>query len=193
MTESTFTPIPETAPGEGQLTCEECGISFEHSGRGRKPKRCLDCRNARPTTGNKSTVTRRAGKDVNAALAVMDSAYAMMTVGLMMFSPKAASEWADKLESLRAQNRLAFEADASLCKSICRAGEKSGKAMFYGSHALAIVPVIGSLATDLKSRRKLKAKSQKPKTTPASNGFSIDDGPTVESKPVDSFWGVELP
>lgn len=31
-------------PEVGSLTCAECGTAFVHTGRGRKPKKCPDCR-----------------------------------------------------------------------------------------------------------------------------------------------------
>lgn len=35
-------------PAGVDLTCEQCGSSFEHTGRGRRPKRCPACRTSSP-------------------------------------------------------------------------------------------------------------------------------------------------
>lgn len=38
--------------------CEDCSASFEHSGRGRPPKRCLPCREARGTKKARAPVVQ---------------------------------------------------------------------------------------------------------------------------------------
>ena len=49
---STDTRGPEV---EGGLVCEKCLSAFDHSGRGRKPKRCPDCRGASTARRSAST------------------------------------------------------------------------------------------------------------------------------------------
>ena len=143
----------DSVPGDdpNTLYCEACGNGFIHTGRGRKPKKCPDCKTA-PTS--KTSGTRRTSKDVDTALAVLDSTYSAATLGLMVLSPRAASTWAESAEQLQASNRAILAGDPNLTKSICRAGEKSGKTMFFITHLVAIAPVVGVLRQDFMEARK---------------------------------------
>lgn len=89
-------------------------------------------------------------------------------LGLFVLSPNAAVQWSGSTEQLQAQNRIILAGDPSLCKSILRAGEKSGKAAFVIAHALALLPVVGILRDDYQASRKNRpAKVKKTKSAPA--------------------------
>lgn len=147
----------DTMPGtNGDLTCESCGKSFDHTGRGRKPKKCPDCRATRTAT----STPRKSSKDVDAACAVLDTTYNAIALGLLMLSPRAASTWAEQLDTLQAQNRLTLAGDPALTKSILRAGEKTGKAAFLVSHVLAVAPVVMVIREDMPKRKPKTPKSK---------------------------------
>lgn len=156
--------IEEKQPGEGMLICEECGNHFDHSGRGRKPKRCPNCRSTK-TSGTASRSTR-GNADVKSALAVLDGIYGAVAIGLLAVSPKAASVWAENLEQLQATNSVALAGDKKLCQSINRVGERTGKAMFAGAHIMALAPVLVTLRADLAERSKAKRPAKPPTDSP---------------------------
>lgn len=158
----------EVPPNHGALTCAECGNNFDHTGRGRKPKLCIECREKKKTVTPRSTSRRTTSKDVESAIAVLDGVYSTVGLGLFVLSPNAAVQWGGSTEQLQAQNRIILAGDPSLCKSILRAGEKSGKAAFVIAHALALLPVVGILRDDYQASRKNRpAKVKKTKSAPA--------------------------
>lgn len=144
---------PDTTPGDDPNTiyCDTCGNGFVHSGRGRKPKKCPDCRTV---TAPKTSGTRRSNKDVDTALAVLESTYSAAALGLMVVSPRAASTWVESADRLQQSNRAILVGDPNLVKSICRAGEKSGKTMFFVTHLIALAPVVGVLRQEWSESRK---------------------------------------
>lgn len=180
MTDISFTEAPadvpdypDIPPAAGMLQCEQCGIHFEHSGRGRKPKKCPDCRATRTPSSGSST--RRSTADVKAALATLDSMYSAIAFGLLTVSPASASVWAAQIEQLQRTNELALSGDKNLCRAINRMGERTGKAMFFGAHIMAIAPVVVTLRSDLASR--------KPKAKPANTKPADQPKPPVFEQP----------
>lgn len=158
------------APGEGMLTCEQCGNHFEHSGRGRKPKRCLDCRSKATGTATRTPSRKSTPKDVETALAVLDGMYSTLSIGLFIVSPNAASVWAGQTDQLQTTNRVTLAGDPALTKSICRLGERTGKAAFILAHVVAAVPVVIQLREDSNERRKERAKNPPPSESGNPNG-----------------------
>ena len=149
----------DTEPGEHGLQCENCGRTFEHTGRGRKPKQCPECRAEKRTTRSATGSRRSTSKDVETALAVLDSTYSTVAVGLLMVSPKAAGVWAEQLDQLQTTNRLTLAGDPNLTKTICRAGERSGKAMFFLAHVMALAPVVMTVRAEMPARKKRENKA----------------------------------
>lgn len=109
-------PIPDSVPGENTLECEACGTHFEHTGRGRKPKKCPDCRASNAGTTTKPSSRRTTSKDVESAIAVLDGMYSTVSLGLVVLNPRAAVAWAGQLDTLQAQNRVTLAGDANLTK-----------------------------------------------------------------------------
>lgn len=173
-------PETDEIPNNDFLTCESCNTSFEHSGRGRKPKRCPDCRKSGPTT---SRAKSPAG-DVKSALAVLDGMYSAVSLGLFMLSPNAAASWAAQIDQLQASNAVTLAGDKVLCKSITKMGERTGKAMFFGAHVVAFAPVVNELRKDFANR----TKKTKHEPTPAnpSPDISADRSPVYGNQ---EFFG----
>ena len=149
-------PIPDSVPGENTLECEACGTHFEHTGRGRKPKKCPDCRANNAGTTTKPSSRRTTSKDVESAIAVLDGMYSTVSLGLVVLNPRAAVAWAGQLDTLQAQNRVTLAGDANLTKSINRLGERTGKAAFFLAHVFAIAPVVAVIREDMPKKPKRK-------------------------------------
>lgn len=137
---------------DGALICEQCGNPFEHSGRGRKPKRCPDCR-ATKSTGTRS---KSPSGDVKTAMAVLEGMYDSLSLALMMFSPRGALTWSESRVKLEQTAQLSLQGDPALAKQICRIGTVSGRGMFYGAHVMALIPVAMVVREDLAERRAAK-------------------------------------
>ena len=177
----------DVPPGDGALTCQNCGILFDHTGRGRKPKQCPECR-ATKSTARATRSRRTTSKDVESAIAVLDGAYNTLALGLMMLSPRAATVWAQGIDTLQAANRVTLAGDPGLCKSILRAGEKSGKAAFAVAHAVALAPVVMAVRDDLKTMRKNRAVPDVP-AEPAHENYVVEDDATTNVHADLSFFG----
>lgn len=141
----------DTPPNNDALVCENCGEMFEHSGRGRKPKNCPNCRAKTATTPRS---TRRNSKDVETAIATLENYYGMISAALLLTSPMAAVAWGEQLDRLSAANRAILAGDPNLTKSICRVGEKSGKIAFVVAHVAAVIPPAMIIKEQLGSRPK---------------------------------------
>lgn len=79
----------DMAPADGagvELTCEGCGHTFEHAGRGRRPKRCPSCRTTRAprSTASEETAPRRPS-GLNSLERNLHAQLVMFGVGLMAF------------------------------------------------------------------------------------------------------------
>lgn len=177
----------DVPPGDGALTCQNCGILFDHTGRGRKPKQCPECR-ATKSTATATRSRRTTSKDVESAIAVLDGAYNTLALGLMMLSPRAATVWAQGIDTLQAANRVTLAGDPGLCKSILRAGEKSGKAAFAIAHVVALAPVVMAVRDDLKTMRKNRAVPDVP-AEPAHENYAVEDDATTNVNTDLSFFG----
>lgn len=81
----------DTAPA-GELKCENCGRHFSHEGRGRKPKKCLECREAK---GSRTTgITRprkgartKAEREADEIAAKFRQSLAMLALFVSMADP----------------------------------------------------------------------------------------------------------
>jgi len=172
----------DDTPAGSEYSCEICGAPLEYGGRGRKPTRCEDHKRKTAAKPRSSAPTG----DVRSALAVMESMYGAVSLGLLMVSPQSASVWGSQIESLQASNALVLAGDKALCKSICRLGERSGKAMFFSAHVMAAVPVAIALQQDFKSR----PKKAKPSTQEVSDWSFPETGETVPSDAPPNFARV---
>lgn len=189
ITDLVESDIPDMAPGEGSLVCEQCGDHFEHIGRGRKPKKCPTCRESRTASTPRASSRRTTSKDVESAIAVLDGMYSTASLGLMMLNPRAAVAWAGQIDQLQAQNRVTLAGDAALTKSINRLGERTGKAAFFLSHVFAIAPVVMVIREDMPKR---KAKPAEPEPDPdfAAYAYAEPTADDVTSKNL-RFFGAE--
>ena len=152
--------IPADAPPGPEFTCEVCNVELEYSGRGRKPRFCAEHKRGAASAKSSASPRRGNSAEVRSAMATLEQFYGMISLGLMMVSPNAATTWASQLDQLQASNQLALTGDKALCRSINRLGEASGKGMFVVAHAMAAAPVAGALAQDLGERRKAKQKAR---------------------------------
>lgn len=153
MTDYADATIPDSAPdvpppASDDPVCLECGTPLVYAGRGRKPKWC-DEHKPKRTSG---THTRRGSGDVAQALAVLDGMYRGLTMGLMALSPSAAQMWNAKIDDLQRTNAVILEGDKALTRSICKMGQRGGKAAFIAAHATALAPVALTVRSDFAVR-----------------------------------------
>jgi hypothetical protein len=130
-------------------SCELCQTPLSYSGRGRKPKKCSSSNGGDPECfGNKTASTRStsgrrsSAKDVEAAMAAMDTLYGERSKYLMLFTPPAAEELDKRLEKQRETNRACFEASPSLAKRVASVGGKGGVLLFLLSN-VSLIAVVG--------------------------------------------------
>lgn len=179
------TPPPPPPPGGGigadstDFTCEVCGVPLSYSGRGRKPKFCDEHKSSRPSSGGtgarsgSGTVPER---ELNQALANLDSAYEAMLMPLYMASGDAAELWQIKREKLNASNRTFLSNNRKLVKALNSTGEKTGTVGFVVSHVFAVVPVALLVYRDFTVARSEMA---------AHRMGSADNPPAPSSEPFD--------
>lgn len=112
--------LPPDAPTPGDLTCEKCGASFDHTGRGRKPKTCPDCRKKRggaPGEPKKPRGMAELERQIHGTLAVIGSAVAIFDPFDAQVILSKAGQGAKALTNLAAHNpavRRTLEAGAEL-------------------------------------------------------------------------------
>lgn len=104
--------IPAVVDG---ITCAGCGVIFDHSGRGRPPKKCPDCRPVRgsratPTAPTDETPPKRP-RSIDALQRNIHQQLVMLGMGLTMFDGfdgqvviKNAEKGATSLSNLAATN-----------------------------------------------------------------------------------------
>ena len=137
------------------LACVVCGTPLHYAGKGRKPKFCVDhkqTRTAAPTAATAARMPRGSG-DVEMAMARMDMFYKFAVMGLMPISPTAAAAFAEGVPQAQMGNRMAFEADRSLCRRINTTTKNTGALTFVAANAMLIVPVVRIAVADIASRR----------------------------------------
>lgn len=112
-------PGMDDPPADGHV-CDQCGTQFEHSGRGRPPKRCPECRQTRGRTTSTRTRTTAADdgdaaprrtRGIEALEKNLRTQLAMLGVGVAFFDPfdsriivSRADQGAKALANLAATN-----------------------------------------------------------------------------------------
>ena len=185
MTETMFEDavIPDDIPSE-DLTCRICGTPLTYGGRGRKPSFCDEHKRTGATsakTGVKSTGS------VESALTILGGLYDGLAAGLMFASPRAASEWVQRIPTLQTQNRAVLAADPDLCRRINALGKGGGKFAFVAAHAMAIMPVAGILRQDLALRAAEKAGTVQAEAYANAGTFTADPVMGMTPPPRDFF------
>lgn len=157
--------IPTPTSDDPVCQYPNCGIPLTYSGRGRKPKWCDEHKpsksSSRPASARKST------SDVQKALTILDGMYSGVSAGLMMLSPRAALEWADRVETLQQTNAVTLEGDENLTRMILKAGRGGGKFAFIAAHAFALAPVARIVQEDMNVRAQAKSKTPQPPASKA--------------------------
>lgn len=147
--------------------CVDChALLPEHTGRGRKPTKCDDCK--RPAAGRRAP-TSGSTKVVTEALGTMDGFYSMAEVGLMIVSPAAAVSFTERRAEAQARNKSAFESNKKLAENIAKMGRSSGMAAFFLAQIYLAGPAFIIATADLKDRRAARLATEKaprPKTSP---------------------------
>jgi hypothetical protein len=114
--------------------------------------------------------TKAPSATAEAALDILKAAEDMLTVPLMMFSPKAAIQWSDALPKLRERNLRILQNNPDLCKRIVSANAKTGPSAIIISYAMVAIPVAGIAVADIRSRRG-NAETAAPTETPRTDNI----------------------
>lgn len=103
-------PMAPADEGGVELTCEKCSETFQHEGRGRRPKRCPACRTARPTSTREDTAPKRP-RGIDSLESNIHGQLTLLGMGFVFFDPfdgghivKNAAEGAKVLSNLAATN-----------------------------------------------------------------------------------------
>ena len=106
---------------------------------------------------NATSGAARSNADVEQALAVLDTAYQFITLGLTMIGASvSAGELAAKLEYVQAQNKAFLLADKKLAQTIAKVGASTGRAGFIAVNVMALAPIVSGAAKELQLNRKPK-------------------------------------
>lgn len=104
----------------------------------------------RPTSQKPTTPTG----DVKQAVAVLDSSYSMIALGLMSFGlSETANEWSERADTLRASNVESLTAAPKLAKMIAGVGTTGGAAAFLLAHTIAFGSVFAVGRAELAHKR----------------------------------------
>ena len=146
--EDAIMPKDTTPPvSDVEYPCEVCGNEAgPYGGRGRKPKYCADHRRG-PTRKNTSGIKVTGTNDTLArqATEALCQINGFLALGAMVLSLHAtAATIAEAQDTFREQTHAALLTDPDLCRTILKAGVKSGKLALLISYVMfgaAVVPV----------------------------------------------------
>lgn len=142
---------PDARPG-GLLVCQKCDREFAHTGRGRKPRTCPDCR---PTRSSSGGGTASAEKQADAAIRGLKAGHSMIALGLVSAGyMQTASAFADAEDKWEIAAREALVNDPKLAKMIVGASAKTGSIAFFGAYA-GLAMAVGQAA--YVERREIRA------------------------------------
>lgn len=144
--------VPPTT--DVKYPCEVCGKeSGPYGGRGRKPKKCpehkigANRRNAPRATGTNSTLATQATE----ALCQING---FLMLGVMFAGMHAtAGAFSAGEEGFRGQTYAALLTDPDLCRSILKAGVKSGKLALIISYLMLAGSVIPTAVVELREKK----------------------------------------
>lgn len=137
-------PTDEIPSTQYEFHCEKCGVGFEHSGRGRKPKYCPEHRGTR--SSNTTSKVKGTNEQLAAqALEVLCGFNGIAAFGMrLMRLTETGQAITDRETAFREQAYLALLMDPKLCQTILKSSGTSGIMglfMAYGMLGAAIAPV----------------------------------------------------
>jgi hypothetical protein len=126
--------------GGGEMTCKDCGTTFDYSGRGPKTnRRCSDCAATANAASKHKAATLRPPAKLGKQIADM---YAMGAMGLMLVDPVCATALAQSAESCG----MAWEQAAKESPAIRRVLTRLVATSVAGQLVAAHVPIILAVA-----------------------------------------------
>lgn len=142
--------------------------------KGGRPRLTAEEREARNKAAQDARATgTRVAPEVTQALAVMNTAFSLITTGLMMLgAPNAASELSAKIPAVQDQNRAFLIADPKLAQRIAKIGSSTGRAGFLITNISLLTAVAVTASAELSLRKPPKTSPDKPQSAgfPSSNG-----------------------
>lgn len=171
---------PAETSTDDSMSCVVCGkdVSHLYKRRVKNPK----CEEHKSGGASKlGTGRRSSGKDVDAAVAALDSWYNLLTLGLMMGgAQRAAGLLADSTGAdFQSKNRAYLEQAPALAKKIADMGKTSATYGFFSAQAMVVLPVAvlatGELMEKWGSPKKPKTPEDFPVEVPATmGGFPVE-------------------
>lgn len=173
VTESPIPDSPETDL-DGGIACSVCGVDITHlySGRGRKPTKCEEHKRQ---GASKIGSSSRVSGDVGAAVQSLESAYTLLKLGLVLVGAhQAAADLTASIPGLSAQNAAYLATDKDLVKRINRVGKVGGRAQFFLTQGLVIIPVAITAGGELRARA-LENRVPVDEDAPPFADFAVDE------------------
>lgn len=123
--------------------CVVCGKDVSHLYKRRvKEPRCEEHKKAGPSKLGTGPGKRSSSKDVEGAVAALDSWYSMLGLGLFMAGARKSAELlAESAPELQKQNQTYLSQSPALAKRIAKMGETSATYGFFSAQALTLGPV----------------------------------------------------
>jgi len=142
-----------------EYPCEVCGNEAgPYVGRGRKPKYCPD--HKRTVVAKRSTAPRATGTNdtlARQATEALCQINGFLTIGAMFAGmPATAGAIAGAEDGFREQTYTALLTDPDLCRSILKAGVKSGKIALVISYLMFGAAVVPTAALELKAKKEAR-------------------------------------
>lgn len=136
------TELPTAQDPDGKY-CVVCGTDVSDLYQRRmKEYRCADHKKNASASKLGTGTRRSSGKDVEGAVAALDSWYSMIAMGLFMAGArKSADLLAESTTKLREQNETYLSQSPALAKKIADLGKTSATYGFFSAQALTLGPV----------------------------------------------------
>ena len=140
MADLVITEPSDDKPPSGDMFCEVCGVALEYSGRGRKPKRCLEHRaNKNSSSGGGTKV-----KNVDAMVEAIEEFYLTIStvVGFVPGGQQDMMEIAGNSHKLAMSWEGLLKNDPKVYKMWQRILGGSGWGAVMMSHAMVAYPIL---------------------------------------------------
>jgi hypothetical protein len=176
--DSPSTDLPTSQDPDGKY-CIVCGTDVSDLYKRRmKEYRCADHKKNASASSLGTGTRRSSSKDVEGAVAALDSWYSLLTLGLFAAGAhKSSSAMAESMEDLKAKNETYLSQSPALAKKIADMGKTSAMYGFFSAQAMVLGPVV-ILATAELMEKWGKSKNTDPEDFDASlpgtvGGFPI--------------------
>jgi hypothetical protein len=138
----------DVPPGANTLECENCGRHFHHEGRGRKPKRCLECRGTKSPAapklggGGRKGPRTKAEREADAIAAKLRQSLGMVALFVSMADPIDGKAILAGSEGLSSAAGTILERNEKLRILLSTSNSAGGYIAFVGYLLVILVPIL---------------------------------------------------